>query len=87
MALFLQLAARHEDPELPGARYSAGGDGYLSAREGRAWHIGPAGSFGLREITLPLLLLAGGTGLAPFLSMLGKITETGSAQPIHPGQG
>jgi benzoate/toluate 1,2-dioxygenase reductase subunit len=45
--------------------------------------IGPAGSFYLREIKRPLLLLAGGTGLAPFLSMLGKIAETGSAYPIH----
>ena len=45
--------------------------------------IGPAGSFYLREIKRPLLLLAGGTGLAPFLSMLGKIAETGSACPIH----
>jgi benzoate/toluate 1,2-dioxygenase reductase subunit len=45
--------------------------------------IGPAGNFYLRDITRPLLFLAGGTGLAPFLSMLGKITETGSVQPIH----
>ena len=45
--------------------------------------IGPAGSFYLREIKSPLLLLAGGTGLAPFLSMLGKIAETGSSYPIH----
>ena len=44
---------------------------------------GPAGSFYLREIKRPLLLLAGGTGLAPFLSMLGKIAERGSAYPIH----
>src|ERR1700738_3242846 len=44
---------------------------------------GPAGSFYLREIKRPLLLLAGGTGLAPFLSILGKIAETGSAHPIH----
>ena len=48
---------------------------------------GPAGSFYLREIKRPLLLLAGGTGLAPFLSMLGKIAETGSAYPIHLGYG
>jgi benzoate/toluate 1,2-dioxygenase reductase component len=45
--------------------------------------IGPAGSFYLREIKRPLLLLAGGTGLAPFLSILAKIAETGSAHPIH----
>jgi benzoate/toluate 1,2-dioxygenase reductase subunit len=49
--------------------------------------IGPAGSFYLREIKRPLLLLAGGTGLAPFLSMLGRIAETGSAYPIHLGYG
>ena len=40
--------------------------------------VGPSGSFYLREIRRPLLLLAGGTGLAPFLSMLGKIAETGT---------
>src|SRR5271156_837272 len=45
--------------------------------------IGPAGSFYLREIKRPLLFLASGTGLAPFLSMLGKIAETGGAYPIH----
>ena len=44
---------------------------------------GPAGSFYLRDVKRPLLLLAGGTGLAPFLSMLGKIAETGSQYPIH----
>jgi benzoate/toluate 1,2-dioxygenase reductase subunit len=45
--------------------------------------VGPAGSFYLRDIRRPLLFLAGGTGLAPFLSMLGKIAEAGSEHPIH----
>jgi benzoate/toluate 1,2-dioxygenase reductase subunit len=45
--------------------------------------VGPAGSFYLRDIRRPLLLLAGGTGLAPFLSMLGKIAAGGSEHPIH----
>jgi benzoate/toluate 1,2-dioxygenase reductase subunit len=45
--------------------------------------VGPAGSFYLREIKRPLLFLAGGTGLAPFLSMLARIAATGSAHPIH----
>jgi benzoate/toluate 1,2-dioxygenase reductase component len=46
--------------------------------------IGPSGSFYLREIRRPVLFLAGGTGLAPFLSMLGKIAETGSGgQPVR----
>src|SRR5258708_25202162 len=46
---------------------------------------GPAGNFYLREIKRPLLLLAGGTGLAPFLSMLGKLADTGRASPLHHG--
>src|SRR3954451_8458366 len=46
--------------------------------------VGPAGAFYLREVKRPLLFLAGGTGLAPFLSMLGRIAETGTGgYPIH----
>jgi benzoate/toluate 1,2-dioxygenase reductase subunit len=44
---------------------------------------GPAGTFYLRAVRRPLLFLAGGTGLAPFLSMLGKLAATNSAQSIH----
>ena len=36
---------------------------------------GPMGSFFLREPLAPILLLAGGTGLAPVLSILEKLTE------------
>jgi benzoate/toluate 1,2-dioxygenase reductase subunit len=45
--------------------------------------MGPLGSFYLREIRRPLLFLAGGTGLAPFLAMLETISHTGSKYPIH----
>ncbi|HUN41413.1 MAG TPA: benzoate 1,2-dioxygenase electron transfer component BenC [Acetobacteraceae bacterium] len=46
--------------------------------------VGPSGSFYLREIRRPVLLLAGGTGLAPFLSMLGRIADAGSnAHPVR----
>ncbi|OEO26016.1 NADH oxidase [Pseudomonas sp. J237] len=45
--------------------------------------MGPLGSFYLREIKRPLLLLAGGTGLAPFTAMLEKIAEQGSGHPLH----
>ncbi|MEM8283023.1 NADH oxidase, partial [Morganella morganii] len=38
---------------------------------------GPLGSFYLREIHRPLLMLAGGTGLAPFTAMLERIAEQG----------
>lgn len=44
---------------------------------------GPFGSFYLREVQRPLLMLAGGTGLAPFLSMLEVLARGGSQQKIH----
>lgn len=44
---------------------------------------GPLGSFYLREPLRPLLFLAGGTGLAPFLSMLEVLARAGSTQKIH----
>lgn len=45
---------------------------------------GPLGSFYLREIKRPVLMLAGGTGLAPFLAMLDKVVaDGGSSHPIH----
>ncbi|WP_095115351.1 benzoate 1,2-dioxygenase electron transfer component BenC [Pseudomonas sp. Irchel 3F3] len=44
---------------------------------------GPLGSFYLRPILRPLLLLAGGTGLAPFTAMLEKIAEQGSEHLLH----
>lgn len=43
---------------------------------------GPLGSFYLREVQRPLLLLAGGTGLAPFLSMLEVLALRGETRPI-----
>ena len=55
------------------------------AREGdRIDLTGPLGSFYLRPIQRPLLFLAGGTGLAPFLSMLDKIVRDGGTDhAIH----
>lgn len=44
---------------------------------------GPLGSFYLREVQKPLLFLAGGTGLAPFLSMLEVLARENSTQRIH----
>lgn len=43
---------------------------------------GPYGSFYLRPIERPALFLAGGTGIAPFLSMLDVVKEKGSDHPI-----
>ncbi|OCX65621.1 NADH oxidase [Thioclava sp. SK-1] len=45
---------------------------------------GPYGSFFLRARQRPLVMLAGGTGLAPILSMLEVMAATGdTVQPIH----
>lgn len=44
---------------------------------------GPNGSFFLRESLRPVLLLAGGTGLAPVLSMLRRLRADGSARKSH----
>ena len=61
--------------------------GYLSqqAKPGDSMTLaGPLGSFYLRDVKRPVLMLAGGTGLAPFLAMLDKLlAEGGSTQPIH----
>ncbi len=68
---------------VPGGRMS----GWLTgaAQPGDAMTLtGPLGTFYLRDIRRPLLLLAGGTGLAPFTAMLEKIArDGGSPHPIH----
>ncbi|WP_433710235.1 benzoate 1,2-dioxygenase electron transfer component BenC [Nocardia sp. CA-084685] len=44
---------------------------------------GPNGSFFLRESESPVLLLAGGTGLAPILAILRTMEASGSTRPAH----
>jgi len=44
---------------------------------------GPYGSFYLRPTIRPVLMLAGGTGLAPFLSMLSWLKDNPTDQPIR----
>jgi benzoate/toluate 1,2-dioxygenase reductase subunit len=54
------------------------------ARPGeRVAFSGPFGSFYLRPVTRPVLFLAGGTGIAPFLSMLDVLAASGSPQPVR----
>ncbi len=43
---------------------------------------GPMGSFYLRDGERPLLMLAGGTGLAPMLAMLHTLAQQKSARDI-----
>lgn len=68
---------------VPGGKMS----GYLTgqAKIGDTLRMaGPLGAFYLRDIKRPVLMLAGGTGLAPFLAMLDKIVASGGSPfPIH----
>lgn len=67
---------------VPGGAMSS----YLSgqARPGDKMRLhGPQGSFYLRNVTRPLLFLAGGTGLAPFLSMLEQLAQDGVQRPVR----
>jgi benzoate/toluate 1,2-dioxygenase reductase subunit len=59
--------------------------GYLvRAKAGdRVALTGPMGAFYLRPTTRPQVFLTGGTGLAPFLSMLELIATQGTDQPIR----
>jgi benzoate/toluate 1,2-dioxygenase reductase subunit len=45
--------------------------------------VGPFGSFYLRPVARPVLFLAGGTGIAPFLSMLRTLEQTGFAHVVR----
>jgi NAD(P)H-flavin reductase/ferredoxin len=44
---------------------------------------GPLGDFWLRPGTAPLLMVAGGSGLAPVLAMLEERLEEGDSRPVH----
>ena len=44
---------------------------------------GPFGSFYLRNVVRPVVMLAGGTGIAPFMSMLQVLEEKGSEHPVR----
>lgn len=54
-----------------------------AASGARMSFVGPFGSFFLRAVERPVLMLAGGTGLAPLLSMLEVLADAGTDRPIH----
>jgi len=69
-------------------RYTPGGamSEYLKQRAkpgDRVEFTGPMGGFFLREVNRRALFLAGGTGLAPILSMLDTLRESGLERPVH----
>ena len=60
--------------------------GYLTQRAAAGQEVsfgGPFGSFYLRPVQRPLLMLAGGTGIAPFLSMLDVLAAKGFTQQVR----
>jgi len=64
---------------VPGGKFST----WLTASERNGSEVAvsaPRGSFFLRETARPRLLIAGGTGLAPFLAMLKKIANDASSE-------
>nr|WP_064571390.1 benzoate 1,2-dioxygenase electron transfer component BenC [Gordonia sp. LAM0048] len=78
----------HEDRLIFLIKLTPGGamSSYLTDRAARGEPIaftGPHGSFFLREADRPVLLLAGGTGLAPILSMLRKLHSDNSDRTVH----
>lgn len=59
---------------------------YLANRAGAGdavTFLGPFGSFYLRPVVRPVLFLAGGTGIAPLLSMLRSLDAGGFAHPVR----
>ena len=67
---------------VPGGRMSE----FLTKDAGAGQAIsfaGPCGSFYLRPGVRPALFLAGGTGIAPFLSMLDVLAASGTKHPIR----
>jgi benzoate/toluate 1,2-dioxygenase reductase component len=80
--------APHEDRLTFLVKLTPGGlmSGYLDQRAAVGDTItftGPHGSFFLREADRPVLMLAGGTGLAPILAMLRKMRADGSRRKVH----
>ncbi|QBE65807.1 benzoate 1,2-dioxygenase electron transfer component BenC [Pseudoduganella lutea] len=74
--------ARFVVRNVPGGRMSE----FLSrdASPGQAIAFtGPFGSFYLRPVERPVLMLAGGTGIAPFLSMLDVLANQGLTHPVR----
>lgn len=56
-----------------------------SAKVGQQlWVEGPSGTFGMQKTGLnPRCFVAGGTGVAPFLSILQRMAELGEDHPVH----
>ena len=66
----------------PGGTFSGLLDGDLRPGDRLAYR-GPYGNMFLRPGDGPVLLVAGGSGLGPILSLLRDLAEVGSRRPVH----
>jgi propane monooxygenase reductase component len=66
----------------PGGRFSGLLDGMVSVGDELSF-TGPYGAFHLRGSERPILMVAGGSGMAPILSLLRKLATDGSDRMVH----
>ncbi len=66
----------------PGGRLSGMLDGQIKAGD-KIGFTGPYGAFRLREAEHPILMIAGGSGMAPILSVLRQLAADGCARPVR----
>jgi propane monooxygenase reductase component len=66
----------------PGGRFSGLLDGRLSVGDELGF-TGPYGAFHLRENDRPILMVAGGSGMAPILSLLRALVKKGSERRVR----
>ncbi len=66
----------------PGGRLSGMLGGEIAAGSTVAF-TGPYGSLHVRESERPILMIAGGSGMAPILSLLRALARTGCARPVR----
>ncbi len=66
----------------PGGRFSSLLDGELQTGDELGF-TGPYGAFHLRGGDRPILMVAGGSGMAPILSLLRSLSSQGSERPVR----
>jgi len=66
----------------PGGRFSSMLDGEINPGDTLGF-TGPYGAFHLRQNPRPILMVAGGSGMAPILSLLRRLAGEGSTRPVR----
>jgi propane monooxygenase reductase component len=66
----------------PGGRFSSLLDGEIGVGDELRF-TGPYGAFHLRHSARPILMVAGGSGMAPILSLLRKLSREGCERPVR----